>query len=82
MHALDSPHRDFFLGWRGRPILVQLAGIHLRDVVIVEPADHDLLLPAERAADYQAIAGANQPIRFGRLVVYRDFSTPASFLCL
>jgi hypothetical protein len=81
MHALDSPHGDFFLGWRRCAVLVQLSGVRFRDVVIVEAADHDLLLPAERAADFDPIAGANQSIRFGRLFVYGDFSAAAGLLC-
>ena len=61
---------------------VQLPGIGLRDVVVVEAADHDLLFAAERPADFNFVAGANRTILLGRLTVYRNLPAVTRLLCL
>jgi hypothetical protein len=51
-------------------------------MAVVEAADHDLLFTTKRTADFNFVAGPNQPIRLRRLAVYGNFSTPARRLGL
>lgn len=82
MHPFNPSHLDFFGSRRWRVVLVELTGVSLGDVVIVEPEDHDLLFPAEGTADFNPVAGTNKAIWFRRLPVYRKFSAPAGLLRL
>ena len=58
----------------------ELAGLGLRDMSIGQPSHDDALLPAERPADQQFVAGAEQAIRLRRLTVDVDLSTLAGVL--
>ena len=83
LRAVDSfkpAHLDLFRRRRGREIFIQLPGLDLRDMAIGQPSDDDALLAAERPADQQFVAGAQQAIWFRRLTVDVDLAALAGVL--
>ena len=62
IHSLQAPYFNLFRqGSRGQ-ILVELPGFRFRDVAIGHGAHDDPLLAAERPADFQFVAGSDQPV--------------------
>ena len=57
---------------RGRDVLVEGPGLHLREVSISQSADQDFLLPPRRPLDQQPVSFADLPVGLRPLPVHLD----------
>src|SRR5262249_30624724 len=75
-------HLDFRGRRCGRAVVIEASGVGLGDVMVLQAADHDLLLPTERSADFNFVTGPNGTIGLCALAVYGNLPAPARFLSL
>ncbi len=61
--------------------MVKRLGLRLRQVAVGETHDGDGLLTAERPAQPELIADAQQAMGFGAVAIHFDFSSLAGALC-
>src|SRR5262249_32290567 len=80
VHPLDLSHLDFRGRRCGGAVVIEASGVGPGDVMVVQAADDDLLLPAERSTDLNFVTGPNGTVRFRGLAVYRNLPAPARFL--
>src|SRR4051812_8696919 len=78
--AIHPAHLDLFSRRLWCEVLVEQPRVGLRHVLVGNGFDSDALLAAERTADDEFVARAEQPVRLCRLPVDVDFPRLAGFL--